>query len=88
MIITLYTSKFEEYTSLLKEQESPRPKKDILAEVENEDGLDAVIRKLKCLELEREIYNLRDSLATSVLPKLVELDIELVTIAVFSASLD
>lgn len=79
-VMKLYSTKFDEYVALSKEEaalkKKPRDGKatEEAKEGDGEESLEATLKKLKFIELEREIVNLR-SIVALVVPKLNELDL-------------
>lgn len=96
MIMKLYSAKFEEYLTMSREDTTPRsdrishvprteeiqPEISLRNRASNpvSEPLEVRLRKLKFVELEREINNLRAILAIAVIPKLTDIEIVNVTL--------
>ena len=73
----LYSSKFDEYIAMSREYTAliaSKKKPEDVKDGDDEENLDLTLKKLKIIELEREIINLRSIIASLVVPKLNELD--------------
>lgn len=79
-----YSAKYDDLVLLLQEEAANKGNHKKPEESEN---LDQTLKRLKSHELEREIVNVKSTLSTVIVPKLIEIDVQSVNCGIIEVYL-